>query len=126
MVANKSKVGGKSSQNKSRPAQTQSRRPERQEPMVPEPISILPGAPGSGKLAGKVALITGGDSGIGRAVAWHFAREGANVAIVYLEETADAEDTSRGVEEHGAQCLLIKGDIGREAFCRKAVEQTVK
>jgi NAD(P)-dependent dehydrogenase (short-subunit alcohol dehydrogenase family) len=125
-VANKSKVGGKSSQKKARPAQTQSRRPGRQEPMVPDPISILPGVPGCGRLAGKVALITGGDSGIGRAVAWHFAREGANVAVVYLEEAADAEKTSRGVEEHGAQCLLVKGDIGREAFCRKAIEQTVK
>lgn len=94
--------------------------------MTPSPVSILPGVPGSGRLSGKVALVTGGDSGIGRAVALHFAREGANVAIVYLEESNDAEETRQGVEEHGAKCLLIKGDIGKEAFCRRAVEQCVQ
>jgi NAD(P)-dependent dehydrogenase (short-subunit alcohol dehydrogenase family) len=93
--------------------------------MTPQPVSIMPGVPGSGRLAGKVALITGGDSGIGRSVALHFAREGANVAIAYLEEKSDAEETKRGVEEHGAKCVLLKGDIGREAFCRRAVSLCV-
>ena len=94
--------------------------------MIPDPVSILPDVLGSGRLAGKAALITGGDSGIGRAVALHFAREGANVAIVYLEENEDARATQRGVEEHGAKCVLIRGDVGREAFCRRAVERTGK
>ena len=124
-MANKSKVGGKSDKRVVRAGRTQSRRPGRQSPMAPQPVSILPGVPGAGRLAGKAALITGGDSGIGRAVALHFAREGANVAIIYLNEQADAEETQRGVEEHGAKCLLLRGDIGREAFCRRAVAQTV-
>jgi NAD(P)-dependent dehydrogenase (short-subunit alcohol dehydrogenase family) len=125
-MANKSQVGGKSSKKQVRPPQTQSRRPGRQRPMTPAPVSILPDVRGCSRLAGKVALITGGDSGIGRAIALHFAREGANVAVVYLEETADAEETQRGVIEYGAECLLIRGDVGREAFCRRAVERTVK
>jgi NAD(P)-dependent dehydrogenase (short-subunit alcohol dehydrogenase family) len=125
-MANKSKVGGKSSKKQARPPQTQSRRPGRQRPMVPAPVSIVPDVPGCSRLAGKVALITGGDSGIGRAVALHFAREGASVAIVYLEETADAEETQRGVLEYGVECLLLRGDVGREAFCRRAVDRVVK
>lgn len=80
---------------------------------------------GSGKLEGMVALITGGDSGIGRAVAVLFAREGADVAIVYLNEHEDAEETRRHVEKEGRQCLLIPGDVKDSAFCRQAVEQTV-
>jgi NAD(P)-dependent dehydrogenase (short-subunit alcohol dehydrogenase family) len=125
-MANKSKDGGKSSKRQARPRQTQSRRPGRQSPMVPEPVSILPDMAGSGKLAGKAALVTGGDSGIGRAVVLHFAREGADVAVVYLEEAKDAEETRRQAEAFGAKCLLIKGDIRREAFCRRAVERTAK
>src|SRR5216110_2099267 len=81
---------------------------------------------GSGKLQGKVAIITGGDSGIGRAVAIAFAKEGADISIVYLEERKDATETKRLVEKHGSKCLLIKGDVGKEEFCRKAVAQTVK
>jgi NAD(P)-dependent dehydrogenase (short-subunit alcohol dehydrogenase family) len=77
-------------------------------------------------LQGKVAIITGGDSGIGRAVAIAFAKEGADVSIVYLEEKKDANETKRLVEEHGRKCLLIEGDVGQEEFCRKAVEQTMK
>src|SRR5216110_2174942 len=81
---------------------------------------------GSGKLQGKVAIITGGDSGIGRAVAIAFAKEGADISVIYLEERKDANETKRLVEENGSKCLLIEGDVGEEEFCRKAVEQTVK
>ena len=80
---------------------------------------------GSGKLEGMTALITGGDSGIGRAVAVLFAREGADVAIAYLNEHQDAEQTRRDVEHEGRKCLLIPGDVKDSAFCRKAVEQTI-
>jgi NAD(P)-dependent dehydrogenase (short-subunit alcohol dehydrogenase family) len=81
----------------------------------------------AGKLDGKVALITGGDSGIGRAVAVLYAREGANVAITYLpEEQTDAEETKRAVETAGAQCLAIAGDLTDSAFCDAVVEQTVR
>ncbi len=76
-------------------------------------------------MSGKVALITGGDSGIGRAVAVLFAREGADVAIVYLDENQDARETKRLVEQEGRSCLIIAGDIGDEAFARRAVEQVI-
>ena len=82
---------------------------------------------GSGKLEDKVALITGGDSGIGRAVAVLFAREGADVAIVYLDEDIDAEETKRVIEkEEGRRCLLLPGDVKDPEFCESAVEQTVR
>lgn len=80
---------------------------------------------GSGKLKGMVALITGGDSGIGRAVAVLYAREGADVAIVYLSSHEDAEETRRCVEKEGRQCLLIAGDVKDPAFCKEAVEKVV-
>jgi len=80
---------------------------------------------GSGRLKGRKALITGGDSGIGRAVAIAFAREGADVVISYLDETDDARDTQRLVEEAGRRCLVIAGDIQEEAHCRQLVETTV-
>lgn len=80
---------------------------------------------GSGRLAGKVALITGGDSGIGRAVAALYAREGCDVAIVYLEEHDDAQITARAVEAEGQNALLLPGDIGDADFCRRAVEDVV-
>ncbi|MEK8090730.1 SDR family oxidoreductase [Thermithiobacillus plumbiphilus] len=107
------------------PAQQQEP-PGHESEMQPRPQSDDPGYRGSGKLAGKVGLITGGDSGIGRAVAIAFAKEGADVAIVYLEEDKDAEETRRLVQEKGRRCALIKGDVGDENFCRQAVEQTVQ
>ncbi|MFV8225623.1 SDR family oxidoreductase [Christiangramia aquimixticola] len=94
--------------------------------MIPEPEIIKDSYRGSGKLKGKVALITGGDSGIGRSVAVHYAREGANVAIVYLEEDKDAKDTREMVEEEGGKCLLIHGDLKDEAFCQKIIATTIE
>ena len=81
---------------------------------------------GSEKLHDKVALITGADSGIGRAVAVLFAREGADVAIVYLDEHEDAEATKRAVEKEGRRCILISGDVADPTFCQEAVEHTIK
>ena len=107
------------------PPQKQERQPGRETKMVPQP-DFEPRFAGSGRLEGKTALITGGDSGIGRAVSVLFAREGANIAIVYLEEDRDAADTKALVEEEGAACLLIKGDVGSAAFCREAVERTTE
>ncbi len=108
------------------PPQQQERRPGLQSEMTPEPTSEKPAHKGSGKLKNKVALITGGDSGIGRAVAVAFAKEGADSAVVYLNEHDDAKETKRLVEAEGRRCLLIAGDVGGERFCRDAVEQTVK
>ena len=90
-----------------------------------KPMYDAPGYKGSGKLENMVALITGGDSGIGRAVAVLYAREGADIAIVYLNEHADAEETKRAVEKEGRRCLLIAGDVAHRGFCRQAVEMTV-
>ncbi len=106
--------------------QTQATQPGKEYKMDPEPVVIRDDYRGSGKLENKVALITGGDSGIGRSVAVHFAREGADVAIVYLDETKDARDTKKMVEDEGRKCLLIKGNVREEEFCRKAVGETVK
>lgn len=93
--------------------------------MSPEP-DYEPRFPGSGRLRDKVALITGGDSGIGRAAAVLFAREGAKVAILYHEQDGDAQETRSLVEREGGKALLIKGDVGDDGFCRSAVEQTLK
>ena len=111
---------------KLQPRQHQQRRPGREHKMKPRPKAEDEKHRGSGKLRNKVAIITGGDSGIGRAVAIAFAKEGADVAIVYLEEHKDANETKRSVEEHARRCLLISGDVGQEDFCRKAVGQIVK
>jgi NAD(P)-dependent dehydrogenase (short-subunit alcohol dehydrogenase family) len=91
-----------------------------------EKPSIRPGYKGSDKLKDKVAVITGGDSGIGRAVAVHYAREGADVAIVYLENDNDAQITRGEVEAEGRKCMLIKGDISSESFCKKAIASVQK
>lgn len=108
------------------PPQHQDTQPGIEAKMLPRPVSIDPSEPSANKLKGKTALVTGGDSGIGRAVAYAFAREGADVSIVYLNEHADAEETKRQIEEYGRRCLLIAGDIGDEAICQSAVTQTVK
>lgn len=110
---------------KKQPPQHQDRRPGIESEMRPRPRFEGPEHKGSGKLHGKVALITGGDSGIGRAVAVAFAREGANVAIVYLDEHRDAEETKALVEKESRRCVAISGDVGMEAFCRDAVDRTV-
>lgn len=94
--------------------------------MARKPRFDAPGYEGSRKLQDRVALITGGDSGIGRAVAVLYAREGADVAIVYLEEHVDAEETKRCVEAEGRRCLLLPGDVKDRRFCEQAVAQTVK
>jgi NAD(P)-dependent dehydrogenase (short-subunit alcohol dehydrogenase family) len=111
---------------KLQPRQHQQRRPGREHKMKPRPKAEDEKDRGSGKLQDKVAIITGGDSGIGRAVAIAFAKEGAAIAIVYLEEEKDANETRRLIEKHGGKCLLIAGDVGQEEFCRKAVERTLR
>jgi NAD(P)-dependent dehydrogenase (short-subunit alcohol dehydrogenase family) len=109
-----------------KPRQSQRRQPGREHEMTPRPRVALPEYHGSGKLAGKVALISGGDSGIGRAVAVLFAREGADVAISYLDEHKDAKETARLVEREGRKCLTLPGDIGDEEVCGETVKRVVK
>ncbi len=111
---------------KLQPQQHQKQQPGREHKMKPRPKTEDEKHRGTGKLRDKVAIITGGDSGIGRAVAIAFAKEGADVAVVYLEEKKDARETKQLVEEQGGKCLLIAGDVGDEKFCRKVVEQTVE
>jgi NAD(P)-dependent dehydrogenase (short-subunit alcohol dehydrogenase family) len=107
------------------PKQQQYQQPGIESEMNPLPEYISPDYKGRGKLAGKTALITGGDSGIGRAVSVHFAKEGADVAIVYLNEHGDANNTKKLVEQEGVRCLLIAGDAGDASFCETAVQETV-
>lgn len=107
------------------PEQTQNL-PGQEDKMDPQPEVINKNYKGSCKLKGKVALITGGDSGIGRSAAVHFAREGADVAIVYLNEKKDAEETKQLVEKENQRCLLIEGDLKDEKFCQSAVQKTIK
>ena len=107
------------------PPQKQTRQPGREYKMHPLP-EYLPKSQGAGRLEGKVALITGGDSGIGRATAIAMAREGADIAIVYLEEHKDADETIELIENEGRDAIKIAGDVGDEAFCKRCVGQTVK
>src|SRR5262245_44603596 len=105
----------------------QQQKPGLESKMHPRPQYQAPHYKGADKLRGKAALITGGDSGIGRAVAVLFAREGADVALVYLpEEQSDAEETRLAVEREGRRALLLPGDVTSSAFCKQAVERTVK
>lgn len=106
--------------------QTQNR-PGSEARMHPKPVFDDLGSRGSGKLYGKIAVITGGDSGIGKAVAILFAKEGADVAIIYLNEHQDAKDTQAIIEkQYKRSCLLISGDIGSEAFCKTALKKISK
>ena len=102
------------------------RKPGLESELKTAPMYEAPGYKGSEKLKGMAALITGADSGIGRAVAVLFAREGADVAIGYLDEHDDAEVTKQAVEKEGSRCILLSGDVADPAFCRSTVERTVK
>ena len=107
------------------PAQKQDHQPGRENQMTPRP-DYEPKFSGVGKLKDKVAIITGGDSGIGRATAVAMAREGARIAVLYLEEHKDADETVRAIEKEGSRAIKFAGDIGDEKFCRDAVEKAVK
>lgn len=109
---------------KQRPSQQQTP-PGYQKKMKPHPVVKKGNYIGSGKLEGKIALITGGDSGIGRSVAVHYAKEGADIAIIYLKEHRDAKETQQLVEQTGKTCLLIPGDSGDEIFCKQAVKKVI-
>ncbi len=114
-----------SKKQESPPPQHQERQPGREREMKPRPASRVADYLPAGKLRDQIALVTGGDSGIGRAVCVAFAKEGADVAIVYLSEREDAKETKELVEQQGRRCLLLKGDVGRHDFCRQAVGRTV-
>ncbi|MEV5030618.1 SDR family oxidoreductase [Paenibacillus sp. LPE1-1-1.1] len=114
-----------SSKKQVNPPQHQNQQPGIESEMNPLPVYESDSYKAAGKLKGKTAIITGGDSGIGRAVSIAYAKEGADVAIVYLNEHEDAKKTKEIVEKAGAKCLLISGDIGDESFCKSVVEQTV-
>jgi NAD(P)-dependent dehydrogenase (short-subunit alcohol dehydrogenase family) len=108
-----------------KPPQHQDDQPGIQSEMVPKPEIVKPNYKPSGKLTGKKTLITGGDSGIGGSVAVLFAKEGADVAIIYLNEHGDAENIKKMIEAEGRKCVLISGDLKDSGFCKKAMEQTV-
>lgn len=112
-------------QKNGQPSQEQAQQPGIESEMTPLPIYDDPNYKGSGKLTNKVVLITGGDSGIGRAASIALAKEGAKLAIIYLNEHDDAKKTKEEIEKYGATCLLIAGDVGEEAFCTEAVKQTI-
>ncbi|MGG1687905.1 SDR family oxidoreductase [Pseudalkalibacillus sp. NRS-1564] len=107
------------------PPQHQNHQPGSQQEMDPKPIMDDRDYKGSGKLTNKVALITGGDSGIGEAVAIAYAKEGAKIAIVYLDEHEDAQHTQQKIEEIGSECLLLPGDIGSESFAYDVIKQVI-
>ncbi|WP_121612770.1 SDR family oxidoreductase [Mesobacillus foraminis] len=112
-------------QKEGQPAQTQIHQPGIESEMNPKPVQPTEYI-GSGKLKGRVALITGGDSGIGRAVAIAYAKEGAHVAINYVTEDSDAEETKNMIESEGVNCLLLRGDVSKEDVCKSLVDKTVK
>jgi NAD(P)-dependent dehydrogenase (short-subunit alcohol dehydrogenase family) len=107
------------------PPQQQERQPGHEVQMEPAPEVIRDDYRGAGKLAGKIAFVSGGDSGIGRSVAVHYAREGADVAIAYLDEDNDAAETARMVEAEGRQCLPIRADLSQKPECERAVAEAV-
>ncbi|AYA75063.1 NAD(P)-dependent oxidoreductase [Bacillus sp. Y1] len=108
------------------PPQHQNHQPGVEDEMNPIPIHVSEQYKGSNKLKDKVAIITGGDSGIGKSVAIYFAKEGADVVVSYLNETKDAEDTKKKVEAEGRRCILAAGDIGDEEVCNQIVDDTIK
>ncbi len=114
------------SQSSDFPEQQQSQQPGIESVMNPKPIYDNPAYQASGKLQVKVAVISGGDSGIGRAVSLLFAKEGADIAIIYLSEHQDADETKQKINNTGRRCLLLAGDVGTEQFCQQAIEQTIK
>jgi NAD(P)-dependent dehydrogenase (short-subunit alcohol dehydrogenase family) len=107
------------------PVQHQEHQPGSEAAMQPRPQAEGKNYKGSGKLKGKTAVITGGDSGIGRATAVAFAKEGANLVIAYLEEHQDAQETQRLIEAEGRECVLVAGDVGDAGFCRKVIDTAV-
>ena len=107
------------------PDEPQAKQPGKEHTLDTQPVIIRESYKGSNKLEGKIAFITGGDSGIGKSAAIHFAREGASVAFVYYNEDKDAENTRKEIENEGVQCLAIKGDIKDENFCKEAIKKTV-
>jgi NAD(P)-dependent dehydrogenase (short-subunit alcohol dehydrogenase family) len=107
------------------PPQHQNTQPGLESEMEPRPTSVDANYQAGGKLAGKTAIITGADSGIGKSVAIYFAKEGADIVIVYLEEHQDAEETKQLIEAEGRKCLLYAGDIGNEEFCKEIVNNTI-
>lgn len=117
---------GKSERKTQFEPQSQDRQPGFEYLMEPRPEAEDPRWTSSGKLAGKLALITGGDSGIGRAVAILFAKEGADIVMVYFDEHQDAEETQERIEKEGRRCLALSGDIANEEFCREVVRRTVE
>lgn len=106
-----------------RPPQQQDHQPGIETKMTPAPESKAHDYKSAGKLVGKAALVTGGDSGIGRSVSVMFAKEGADVVVIYLNEHGDAKETKRLIDQTGRKCLLIAGDIGNAAFCREVIQQ---
>lgn len=112
-------------QKQTMPPQHQNKQPGMESEMNPKPDSKDSKYKGSGKLQGKVAIITGGDSGIGKSAALCYAAEGADVVIVYYNEHSDAEETKKLIEQEGRKCLFIAGDIGEEVFCQDVVAQTI-